>query len=169
MSTPLLEDAFSYEYGVDVNTGTAELPVWTPFKAPTGIDPQVTPVTTDRSSYDDLGSPNESKISESWTLGFSALAFRDETGAYQPEIEKLMTLTGPDVKGSAAVGHFRWYDKPSEGIPNENDAFEGFATVTLNRGSTDNASGGSWAITLAGKGRRKQIVNPFDGWPVVVP
>ena len=158
------EDTFSYEYGVDVNTGTTASPVWTPFKAPTGIDPQVTPVTTDRASYDDLGSPNES-----WTLGFSALAFRGSDGTYQPEIEKLMALTAPDVVGQAAVGHFRWYDKPATGTPNENDAFEGFATVTLNRGSTDNASGGSWSVTLTGKGRRKQIVNPWEGWAPEVP
>lgn len=164
-----IEDTFSYEYGIDVNTGTLALPVWTPFKAPTGIDPQVTPVTTDRASYDDLGSPNESKISESWTLGFSALAFRGSDGKYLPEIEKLMALTAPDVVGQAAVGQFRWYDKPADGTPNPKDAFEGFATVTLNRGSTDNASGGSWSVTLTGKGRRKQIVNPWTGWAPVVP
>lgn len=164
MSTPVLEDVFSYEFGIDINTGTQETPVWVPFKAPTAINPGTSPVTTDRASYDNLGSPNDTKISESWTLDFNALAFRYADGTYGPEIEKIMELTGPDAVGEASVGHFRWYDKPAEGSPNPKDAFEGVATPTLTRGATGNAEGGVWGISLAGKGRRKRIENPFEGY-----
>lgn len=154
------ELGFSYEYGLDIWNGTA----WLPFRFPTGINPQVSPVTADGATYDDLGSPNEKKLSESWTADFTVQQHRLSTGAYLPEVEALLALTKPDAVGNAAVGRFRWYDKPASGEPNPNDAYEGYATVTVNRGATGNNDIGSWSISLAGKGRRVQIENPWAGW-----
>lgn len=164
MSTPAPETefGFSYEYGLDIYDATSE--AWLPFRFPTGINPQVTPVTTDAATYDDLGSPNEAKLSESWTADATVQQHRLADGSYLPEVEVLLALTKPDAVGNAAVGRFRWYDKPAAGPANPDDAYEGLATVTVNRGNTDNQGVGSWTVTLTGKGRRIQIENPWEGW-----
>jgi hypothetical protein len=156
------EYGFGYEYGIDVWDPVTS--GWLPFRFPTGINPQATPVTADGATYDDLGSPNEAKLSESWSLDFNVQQHRLADGSYLPEVQRLIDLTKPTATGNAAVGRFRWYDKPAAGLPNPNDAFEGDATVTMNRGNTDNQGIGSWAVSLAGKGRRRQIENPWTGW-----
>lgn len=161
MSTITPEFGYSYEYGLDIKSGDT----WLPFRFPTGINPQVSSVTEDAATYDDLGAPHQVKLSESWTADFSVQQQRLADGKYLPEIEALRALTEPDATGSLAVGTFRWYDKPASGIPNPDDAFEGEATVQVNRGNTGNAGIGAWSITLTGVGRRRKIANPWTGWP----
>lgn len=80
-----------------------------------------------------------------------------------PEVEALLALAAPDAVGSRATGSFRWYDKPAEGEPNADDAFEGDATVQINRGETGNDGIGGWSVTLTGRGRRRAIENPLLG------
>ena len=155
------EFGFSYEYGVDINLGDSETPDWQPIRFISAVDPQVTPVTEDAATYDDLGASNEVRTSESWTLSFTIQQHRLEDGTYMPEVEALLALTAPDAVGNAATGNFRWYDKPAAGDPNEDDAFEGDATVQINRGETGNTGIGGWSITLTGRGRRRQIENPL--------
>jgi len=168
VSTPTTEFGFSYEYGVDINLGTAETPNWQPIRFPSAIDPQVTAVSQDGATYDDRGAPNQVKLSESWTLGFTVQAHRLSDGSYLPEVEKLRELAGPDAVGSAATGHFRWYDKPAEGDANPDDAFEGRATVQMNRQNTGNDQIAGWSVTLTGQGRRAQIPNPISSAAPVI-
>lgn len=155
------EFGFAYEYGLDINLGDSETPDWQPFRFISALDPQVTPVTQDAATYDDLGAPNEVKTSESWTASFTVQQHRLDDGSYMPEVEALLALAAPDAVGRAATGHFRWYDKPAAGDPNPDDAFEGRATVQVNRGETGNEGIGGWSVTLTGQGRRKQIENPL--------
>ncbi|WP_435298538.1 phage tail tube protein [Timonella sp. A28] len=158
------EYGFGYEYGLDIFDPVSGQ--WLPFRFPTGINPQSTPVTSDGATYDDLGAPREVKLSESWTADFQVQQHRLANGSYLPEVEALMALTKPSATGAKAVGRFRWYDKPAAGLPNPQDAYEGDATVTLNRGNTDNSGIGAWSVSLAGLGRRRQIENPWLGWGV---
>jgi len=160
---------FSYEYGVDINLGTEGAPNWQTIRRPSDIAPTAVPITKDMSSYDDFGAPNDGKISESWALGFSVLVNRLSSGLYPPEFEKLKAYTEPNAVGDLSVAQVRWYDKPYAGTPNPNDAYSGFATVTIDRGATANADVGSWKITLTGKGKRTQITNPFTGWGATAP
>lgn len=164
MSTPTPETdfAFSYEYGVDIDlTPDAVAPTYQRVRFPSAIDPQVTPTTKDGATYDNLGSPNQVKLSESWTLGFSVQAQRiPETGLYLPEVEALLAATRPDAVGTKATRRFRWYDKPAVGAPNPNEAYEGRGTVTVSRGQTGNDEIGSFNVTVTGQGRRTQIPNP---------
>lgn len=160
---------FSYEFGLDINLGTEGAPNWQTIRRPGDIAPGVKPITKPMDSYDDFGAPNDGKISESWELSFTVLVNRLASGAYAPEIEKLKSYTEPDAVGDLAVAQVRWYDKPYAGAPNANEAYSGFATVTIDRGATGNADTGSWRITLTGKGKRTQIANPFVGWGVVAP
>ena len=160
---------FSYEYGVDINLGTEGSPSWQTIRRPSDIAPGAKPISKDMSSYDDFGSPNDSKISEEWDLSFTVLVNRLSSGLYAPEVEALKSYTEPNAVGELAVAQVRWYDKPFAGTPNANDAYSGFATVTIDRGATGNADTGSWKITLNGKGKRTQITNPFTGWGAAVP
>lgn len=160
----------SYELGVDINLGTAEVPNWQPIRRPTAVVPGVVSKLADVQTYDDLGSDNSDKIAESFTLAFGLQVNRNaSTGFYLPEAEALKSYTEPNAVGSLAVAHVRWYDKPSAGTPNPGDAYEGFATVTLERGATGNADVGSWGVTLTGKGSRIKIVNPYLGQVATVP
>lgn len=158
---------FSYEYGLDVldEDGTT----WLPFRVPTGISPDRDAVTAEAGTYDDLGSPNQAVLSESWTMTFNVQQHRYADGKYFEEVERLLALTQPDAVGEDAVGTFRWYDKPAEGTPNPGDAFEGEATVKMTRAQTDNAGIGGWSVTLTGVGRRRQITNPWTGWDTETP
>ncbi|MDO5500423.1 MAG: hypothetical protein Q4F67_12175 [Propionibacteriaceae bacterium] len=165
MSTPTTEFGFSYEYGLDIFKNGQ----WLPFRFPTGINPTVSPVTEDAATYDDLGAPNAIKTSESWSADFQVQQHRLADGSYLPEIEALLELTKPDANGNAAIGRFRWYDKPANGTPNAEDAYEGRATVTVNRANTGNSGIGAWSVSLTGNGRRIQIANPWQGWDAETP
>lgn len=158
------EFGFSYEYAVDINLGTEESPDWQQIRGISAVDPQVTPVTQDGATYDDKGAPRPVKLSESWTLGFTIQQRRLSGGAFLPEVEELLTLAGPDSTGEAGTGHFRWYDNPADpgATPSDSDAFEGKATVQINRAQTGNDQIGSWSVTLTGQGRRTAIDNPLN-------
>lgn len=162
MSETPTEFGFSYEYGIDINVGTSEIPEWQPFRFISAVAPQVSPVTQPAQTYDDNGAPNNVKTAESWTLAFTIQQHRTPvTGEYLPEVEALLALVAPDAVGRLATGNFRWYDKPAVGEANPDDAFEGNATVEMNRGETGNDGIGGWSVTLTGQGRRTQIANPL--------
>ena len=160
---------FSYEYGVDIDLTPGGAPTWQPLRRSSDIAPSVKPITNSQATYDDFGAPNDTKISESWDLKFSVLVNRLASGLYAPEIEQLKTYTEPDAIGELAIAHIRWYDKPVAGTANAGEAYEGFATVTIDRAATGNADTGSWTISLAGKGKRLKVANPFTGWGAAAP
>lgn len=160
MSTPTTEFGFSYEYGVDVKTGEDE---FTPIRFISAVDPQVQPITQDAATYDDLGSPNAVKLSESWTLAFTIQQHRTSDGQFLPEVEALLALSKPNAVGNLARGTFRWYDKPASGDPHPDEAYEGDGTVQINRQQTGNDQIGGWSVTITGQGRRRQITNPMLG------
>lgn len=160
MSTPTTEFGFSYEYAVDVKTGAD---TFQKIRFISAVDPQVSPVTQDAATYDDLGAPNSVKTSESWTLGFTVQQHRLSDGKHLPEMEAILALTEPDAVGNAATGTFRWYDNPASGTPNADEAFEGDGTVQVTRGQTGNDGIGQWNVTVTGQGRRRKITNPATG------
>lgn len=152
------DHSFSYEHGVDILIGD----VWQPIRFISEVAPTVTPVTQDAATYEDLGSPNAPKVSESWTLGFYIQANYVE-GAPLPELAALVEATGPDAVGPDASRLFRWYDKPSGGrAPDPNQAFMGRGTVELVRAATG-ADGqiAGFNVTVTGQGRRTKIANPL--------
>jgi len=160
----------SYEYGIDVNTGTIALPVWQPCRRISDFQPSLTPITEDAATYDDFGSPNADKTGESWTVAFSILGNRNlTTGLYPVEVETILDRTRPSAKGQDAVLHIRYYDKPEFAEPNPDDAYEGFATVAVQRANAGNQGVEKRTVTLTGKGPRNEIANPFTGWNASAP
>lgn len=164
---------FSYEYGVDIDTvysaANPVAPVWQAIRRISAVNPTVSPVTQTAQTYDDFGAPNDQKASESWSLGFTVQVNRLASGLYAPEVEALKAYTEPDAVGSLSIAHLRWYDKPVNGTPNANEAYEGVGYVSLTRNANDNASVGTWGVTITGQGKRTKITNPFSGWASVVP
>jgi hypothetical protein len=160
----------TYEYGIDVNLGTEAIPIWQLCRRISDFQPNITPITEDSATYDDFGSPNADKTGESWTVAFSILGNRSSsTGLYPAELEAILDRTKPSAKGEAAVLHVRYYHKPESGTPNPDDAFEGFATVGIQRANAGNTGVEKRTITLTGKGPRTEITNPFAGWDATAP
>lgn len=151
----------SFEKGVNIVSGGAPLSA----RRISDVNCAVTTITQPAQSYDDFGAPNDDKTSESWVLTFSILVNRLSSGFYLPEVEALKALTEPDVIGNAAVGTFQWFDKPYDGTPHPEDAYEGDGTVALTRNNVaaDGATE-TWGVTVTGKGKRRKITNPWAGW-----
>ncbi|GMA33507.1 phage tail tube protein [Litorihabitans aurantiacus] len=156
----------SYEYGVDVNTGTALAPVWETVSLMSDFQLTPTPQTTDAQTYDDEGAPNSATTGWGWALAFATIIARSgTTGEYAPEIEALIRRTKPSAKGSQAQIGVRWYHQPdsaSGAVPNPEDAGQGIATVSYSRANTGSDGAPerlSW--TLTGVGAYTEIVNPL--------
>lgn len=159
------ERTYSYEYGAAVDSGTSDAPKWNMIRWASAIDPSRSPKTKDAATYDDKGAANAPVVGEDWTLSFTMQGRRDTaTGRYQPELEALLACTGPDAVGTRATAHVMWFDKPADPTskPNPDDAFEGYGTVDIKRGATDNDSIGQFNVTITGQGRRTRIKNPYD-------
>jgi hypothetical protein len=161
----------SYEYGLEVNIGTTESPVWVKFRRIFGFSVTPTPTTQEAQTYDDLGAVNSEVTGWSWTAAFSSYVNRSEsTGAYLEEVEALRQRTLPSAKGEAAKIEVRWYHKPETGAPNPDDAGQGIATVSYTRSNTGaEGSNELWAWTLTGVGAYEEITNPWTGWEASVP
>ena len=157
----------SYEYGIDIDTAYPGVtPAWQSARRISDLQPGITPKTQDAQTYDDFGSSNADKVGEDWTLSFNVLGNRSATtGEFLPEVQAIIDTTKPSAKGEDAVLHIRYYHKPESGTPDPSDAYEGFATVAVSRANAG-ADGAveRLSVTLTGKGPRKEIENPFEGW-----
>src|SRR5690606_35317263 len=150
----------SYEYGLDVNIGTAALPQWQPARRMSAFAPTFPPTTSDIATYDDLGSTNEDVTGRSFAASFTVQANRSlTTGMYLPEVERLVAAAR--AKGEAAVVDVRFYHKPENGTPNPNDAGRSDVRVELSRQNTGNSDTEIFSFTLTGRGEYTPIANPF--------
>ncbi|NHI16865.1 phage tail tube protein [Microbacterium excoecariae] len=158
----------SFEYGIDINLGTAGSPQWQPLRRMSAFAPTFPPTTGDTATYDDLGAPSEDVTGRSFAASFTVQANRSlTTGLYLPEVEVL--LAAGRAKGNAALVDMRFYHKPETGAPNPNDAGRATTRVEVSRPNTGNAETEVFAITLTGRGEYTPIVNPFAGWGATVP
>jgi hypothetical protein len=156
----------SFEYGIDVNVGTFDAPIWQPCRRISGFAPTFTPTTQDAQTYDDLGAQNSDVTGWSFAIAFNIQVNRLlTTGKFLPEVEALLARTKPNAKGADAVIDTRWYHKPESGTPNPDDAGRGFATVSTTRQNTGpNGEIEQLSVSLTGKGPYEEIANPFTGW-----
>lgn len=159
----------SYEYGLDVNLGTHDVPTWQVVRRISDFQPTPVQKTQPAESYDDFGADNVDVVSVNVNLAFSVLGNRSSsTGLFLPELEAI--LAAAKAKGAAAVLEARWYHKPEAGTPNPNEAGQGYFTVVAQRANTG-ADGAveRYTVTLTGKGPFTPISNPFTGWDATAP
>ncbi|WP_146079397.1 phage tail tube protein [Rathayibacter sp. AY2B9] len=156
----------SFEYGLDVNTGTTAAPTWIPVRRMFNFSHTPTSRLQDGQTYDDLGAQNQEVTGWDFAVSFSTQVNRSATtGEYLPEIEALRERTLPTAKGTDAQIEVRWYHKPETGKPNPTDAGQGVASVAFSRSNTGpDGSVEVWAWTLTGVGSYSVIANPFTGW-----
>lgn len=158
----------SHEYGIDINLGTYGSPQWQSIRRISAVAPTFPPQTTDVSTYDDEGDPNNDVTGRGFGAAFTVQGNRNlNTGLYLPEVERLLAAARGKAEG--AVVDIRFYHKPSLGTPNPNDAGRALCTVEATRGSTGNTGVESHSITLTGKGSYEPIANPFTGWGATAP
>jgi hypothetical protein len=152
----------SFEYGLDINTGTFGSPSWQEIRRMSGWAPTFPKVTQDAASYDDQGAPNEDVSGRGFAGAFTVQANRSQTtGLYLPEVEALVNASRRDRE--QAVVDVRFYHKPKTGAPHPTDAGRILSTVELSRQNTGNAEIDIFAISLAGKGSYTPIANPYAG------
>lgn len=158
----------SFEYGIDINLGTAGAPVWQPIRRISAWAPTYPATTQDVATYDDRGAENAEVTGRSFATAFTVQGNRSlTTGLYLPEVEALWAAA--KGIGGQAVVDIRWYHKPDSGAPNPADAGQAYCTVEATRQNTGNAEAEVFAVTLTGKGRFTPIANPFAGWDVTTP
>lgn len=154
---------FSYEYGVDLWLENN----WQPIRFISSVNPTVSPKEVDAATYDDNGADHPVRVGETPSLSFYVQMHRRENGLFLPEVEVLLSATRPEAVGSLGVVKVRYYDKPVNGLPNPNEAYELTATVSAERAATGNAELSGWNFTLNGQGPRTKIGNPAT--PAVLP
>lgn len=158
----------SFEYGIDINLGTAGSPSWQPIRRISAWSPSYPPTTQDQATYDDLGATNEAVTARSFATSFTVQGNRSlTTGLFLPEVEALLAAAKATLDG--ATVHIRWYHKPEVGTPNPNDAGEAFCRVEFTRQNTGNAEIEVFNATLTGQGPFTPIENPFAGWDATEP
>lgn len=158
----------SFEYGLDINLGTAGSPSYQPIRRISAWAPTYPATTQDQATYDDLGATNEAVTARSFTTSFTVQGNRSlTTGLYLPEVEALLAAAKGTLDG--ATVDIRWYHKPEVGEPNPTDAGQAFCRVEITRQNTGNAEIEVFNVTLTGQGPFAPITNPFAGWDVTEP
>ncbi len=158
----------SYEHGLDVNLGTFDNPDWQPFRRISGWAPTFARVTSDVTTYDDLGDTNEDVTGRTFSAAFTAQGNRSAvTGKLLRELDRVVRASR--AKGEEAILDVRFYHKPENGTPDPDDAGRAFVTVEATRQNTGNSESEVYSITLSGKGPYEPITNPFTGWGATAP
>lgn len=158
----------SFEHGLDINLGTYDAPVWQAFRRISGWAPAFARVTSDVTTYDDLGDTNEDVTGRTFSAAFTAQGNRSAvTGKLLRELDRVIRASR--AKGEEAILDVRFYHKPENGTPDPDDAGRAFVTVEATRQNTGNSESEVYSISLTGKGPYEPIVNPFTGWGATAP
>lgn len=158
----------SFEHGLDINLGTHDAPIWQPFRRISAWNPTFARVTSDVTTYDDLGDTNEDVTGRTFSAAFTAQGNRSATtGKLLRELDRVIRASR--AKGEEAILDVRFYHKPENGTPDPDDAGRAFVTVEATRQNTGNSESEVYSITLTGKGPYEPIVNPFTGWGATAP
>ena len=85
----------SFEYGLDINLGTAGSPSWQPIRRISAWAPSYPGTPQDQATYDDLGATNEAITARSFATSFTVQGNRSLTsGLFLPEVEALLAAAG---------------------------------------------------------------------------
>lgn len=143
----------SYEYGLDVNTGTEASPIWSNIPDITGLNPNMSDQTADGTTYANKGQTDNTKIGRDFAPEFSAKPVADNQGLMQPALEKLVAAA--EQNGTGNVVGIRLYSFRFKSL-----AWSGHVGVGYSRANTGNADAELLAFTTTSKGDFEQIDNP---------
>lgn len=146
--------ANTYEFILDVNTGTRQNPIWTNVPDITALNPQPAPKLKDVTTYAHKGATAQKKVGSDFSLSFNLLKIRDANGEFQDE---WLALKGAaDADGDANNIEFRYYDALGA-----SDAYQGIAAVSRARAGSANDDPEWDTFTMTGVGQVLPIVNPI--------
>jgi hypothetical protein len=129
---------------VDVNTGTAEAPVWVQIRGANNIAAPVNNTTQDATDYDSEGWGADAVTLRKWqiTLGLQRKRYAN---AYDPGQEVLRAAAE-----SLELAHVRWYDRSGA----DAEAYHGYAQVQWTPAGGDATGLQTVNVVLLGQGRR---------------
>ncbi len=156
--TPLGASTLNRKWYLDINTGTALVPVWTGVFGISDFNAALDNTLQPDSDYDSEGYGSSTKTASQWSL--TGTVMRKVTAAdateYDPGQEAIRLAA--DENGVANSAHVRWYEMEEDGPRVE--AYEGHGATSWspNGGPTDALS--SAAFTITGQGKRTAITHP---------
>lgn len=108
------EPVLAREWDIEMNTGTAMAPTWTPVRGVTGITPAQTSTLTDDTDFDTDGWGAGTVVQRGRSLSVAMIYKEDpDTGLRDPGQEALLALG--DAIGTAAKAQFRYRSPGSNG------------------------------------------------------
>lgn len=162
---PLGPATVNRKWWIDLNSGTYEIPVWTPVNGITDFTPGYEPSLQDDSDFDSLGAGSDVVTAYKWSIELTVArkVKADDPEAYDPGQEALRTAASKKT-GLANVVDIRWYemnlDDDGEVIGPLTEAHRGFAAAQFAHegGAYDALS--TATITLSGRGAYEDIEHP---------
>lgn len=153
--------ALARKWRMDVNTGTASVPVWTTCNGIRELTPPgPTPTLQDDGVYEDGGWGSSTKTGLDWVLNGTLVRRMepDDTTQYDDGQESLRAAAF--ALGSSGQRQVRWYDR--DGGP---EAYSGWCEVTWAPQGGDRTALELVQITLTGRGAMTAITNPVAATP----
>lgn len=153
-SNEQLVSTLARKWKLDVNTGTAESPIWTPVRGITEFSAPNEPTMEDDSDYDSNGWASSTKTMQAWSISATlARKVGVSSGNYDPGQEYIRMRDAQF--GAASTVQVRWYDR--DGGP---EAYSGYASVQWAQAGGAPSALETATLTLSGQGIRTNIVNP---------
>ena len=159
--TPLGASTLVRKWYLDVNTGTADAPVWTGVFGMTNFQPTFTPTLQDDSDFDSQGYKSSTVTALEWgaTATVSRKVQADAPTAYDPGQELLRTTS--ETQGTQNRVQVRFYEM-SPGGPRV-EAYSGWCAVTWSPQGGPMDALDTVQVTLTGQGQRSDITHPDSG------
>lgn len=159
------ETALQRRYRLDLNTGTASVPVWSQVIGVIEFKPNVAPTDQDDFDYDSDGWKGVTRTMRAWSLEIK-LSRKQDDGTFVLNTVHEALRAASNAMGAASVVHIRWYDR------NGNDeAYEGHAVVTWAPDGGDAEQLDRATVTFAPSATSpalEAITNPLNTTPVPV-
>lgn len=164
MSMPAIEKlgptTLNRKWRLDVNTGTAAAPIWTPVRGRSDFQPAQDPTLQEDSDFDSDGWKSQSVTAQAWSLNFKVFRKVDASSptAYDAGQEFLrLAAAQMGVANSVTV---RWYEGTTGSGPRV-EAYQGTATVSWSPDGGGMDGFDTVSVALTGQGARLSITHPY--------
>lgn len=157
---PLGASTLNRDWLIDVNTGTAATPTWTPVCGITEFQPGKDTTLQEDSDFDGGGWQSQTATALAWTLAFKvSRKLQQGVAAYDPGQEALRLAS--DELGTENSVHVRFYKMDAARA----EAYEGYAAVGWNPDGGGMDALDMVSVELTGQGKRSPITHPAPAAP----